>query len=57
MLGEVYATTNNNNVNVKNYNFDDEVNDSLGWGKKFIVASLVNIARTSLIDGENFDFI
>jgi hypothetical protein len=57
LLGEVYATTNNNNVNVKNYNFDDEVNDSLGWGKKFIVASLVNIARTSLIDGEIFDFI
>lgn len=52
----MYATTNNNNVNVKNYNFDDEVNDSLGWGKKFIVASLANIVRTSLIDGQNFDF-
>jgi hypothetical protein len=51
----VYATTNNNNVNVKNYNFDDEVNDSLGWGEKFIIASLVNIVRTSLTNGEIFD--
>ncbi len=51
----MYMTTNNNNVNVKNYNFDDEVNDSLGWGEKFIVASLVNIVRASLTNGNFFD--
>ncbi len=39
----------------KSYNFDDEVNDSLGWREKFILASLVNVVRTSLTNGEIFD--
>jgi hypothetical protein len=36
----------------KNYNPNDEVNDSLGWGEKIFVAYLVNIVRTSLTNGK-----
>lgn len=29
---EMYTIINNNKVNERDYNFDDEIIDSLGWG-------------------------